>query len=100
MGVPITFMDKYNPEQFEILGITSGRYEFEAVPTKRYINPKQINRDGSIINGSKANTRATLLWSKKPDGIYYTADNADGYLSILYARVLIRNKRVKNKHEY
>ena len=21
MGVPITFMDKYNPEQFEILGI-------------------------------------------------------------------------------
>ena len=23
MGVPITFMDKYNPEQFEILGITN-----------------------------------------------------------------------------
>ena len=22
MGVPITFMDKYNPEQFEILGAT------------------------------------------------------------------------------
>ena len=21
MGVPITFLDKYNPEQFEILGI-------------------------------------------------------------------------------
>ena len=25
MGVPITFMDKYNPEQFEILGV-SGKY--------------------------------------------------------------------------
>ena len=24
MGVPITFMDKYNPEQFEILGICAG----------------------------------------------------------------------------
>ncbi len=24
MGVPITFLDKYNPEQFEILGITLG----------------------------------------------------------------------------
>lgn len=22
MGVPITFMDKYNPEQFEIIGIS------------------------------------------------------------------------------
>ena len=94
MGVPITFLDKYNPEQFEILGITSGREEFEAIPTKRYINPKQINEDGTITNGSKANTRATLLWSKKPKGIYYTADNTVGYLSILYARIVIRNKRL------
>ena len=39
MGVPITFMDKYKPDQFDILGITSGRDEFEARPTKRYINP-------------------------------------------------------------
>jgi hypothetical protein len=93
MGVPITFLDKYNPEQFEILGITAGRDEFEAVPSKRYINPKQINVNGSETNGSKANTRATLLWSKKPEGIYYTADNANGYLSILYARILIQKKK-------
>ena len=27
MGVPITFLDKYNPEQFEILGLAnSARY--------------------------------------------------------------------------
>lgn len=93
MGVPITFLDKYNPAQFEILGITAGRDEFEAIPTKRYINPKQINADGSIANGSKANTRATLTLSKKPNGIYYTADNATGFLQILYARILIRNKK-------
>ena len=24
MGVPITFMDKYNPDQFEIIGLTQG----------------------------------------------------------------------------
>ena len=92
MGVPITFLDKYNPDQFEILGLTSGRDEFEAIPTKRYINPKQINKDGSVSNGSKANTRSTLLSSTKPDGIYYVADNADGYLTILYARVIIKRK--------
>ncbi len=92
MGVPITFLDKYNPEQFEILGLTSGRDEFEAIPTKRYVNPKQINPDGSEINGSKANTRATLLSRKKPSGIYYTAENTNGYLSILYARIIIKKK--------
>lgn len=92
MGVPITFLDKYNPDQFEILGITSGRDEFEATPTKRYINPKQINRNGTISNGSKANTRATLLLPSPPNDIYYTADNAEGPLQILYARILIRRK--------
>jgi len=95
MGVPITFLDKYNPEQFEILGITSGRNEFKAIPTKRYINPKQINDDGSVSNGSKANTRSTLLLNEKPKGIYYIADNADGPLSILYARIVVKRKEIK-----
>lgn len=92
MGVPITFLDKYNPEQFEILGITAGRDEFEATPTKRYINPKQINKNGTATNGSKANTRATLLLDKRPNDIYYTADNAEGPLKILYARIIIKRK--------
>ena len=93
MGVPITFMNKHNPSQFQIVGLTSGRDEFESRPTKKYINPKQINPNGSTTNGSKANTRATLILPEKPNGIYYTADNADGPLKILYARVLIKHKR-------
>jgi len=93
MGVPLTFMDKYNPNQFEILGITSGRDEFEARPTKRYINAIQINEDGSTTNGSKANTRATLRSIKRPEGTVYTAKNLKGYLQILYARILIRRKK-------
>ena len=42
MGVPITFLDKYNPEQFEILGID--RYvEDNPFPGKRFtINKKEI----------------------------------------------------------
>jgi hypothetical protein len=96
MGVPITFLNKYNPEQFEIVGMTSGRDEFEATPIKKYINPKQINKDGSITNGSKANTSSTVLWESIPEGVYYTADNVDGYLKVLYTRFLIRNKTVMN----
>ena len=91
MGVPITFLDKYCPEQFEILGITSGREEFDplAYPSKRYENAIQHNKDGSTTSGSKANTRATILVDN-PQGIYYTADNCNGKLEIVYARILIR----------
>ena len=32
MGVPITFLDKYNPEQFEILGNSNVRGEREHAP--------------------------------------------------------------------
>lgn len=96
MGVPISFLDKYSPDQFEIVGLTSGRYEFECRPTKRYINPKQHNKDGSISNGSKANTRATIRLQAIPDdAIYYSADNADGPLEIVYARILIKHKSPK-----
>lgn len=93
MGVPITFLDKYNPNQFEIVGMTSGRDEFEAKPIKKYINPKQINPDGTITNGSKANTSSTICYTNKPEGVCYTADNVDGYLKVLYTRFLIKNKK-------
>jgi len=93
MGVPITFLDKHNPEQFEILGFTSGRDEFEARPTKRYINPIQLNADGSQTNGSKANTRSTILSAERPLGTCYIADNVQGYLSILYARIIIQRRK-------
>ncbi len=93
MGVPITFLDKYNPEQFELLGYTSGRDEFGtlASPSKRYINAVQHNTDGTITSGSKVNTRATILVDN-PKGIYYTADNCSGKMEILYVRVLVRRK--------
>ncbi len=93
MGVPISFLDRYSPDQFEIVGLTSGRDEFECIPSKRYINAEQHNADGTTVNGSKANTRATLLMKDKPKGIYYTADNADGPFSIVYARILIKHRK-------
>ena len=93
MGVPITFMDKYNSEQFEILGLTNGRKDFDEIsyPIKHYENVIQHNKDGSVTNGSKVNTRATLLVDNVT-GTYYTTDNLDGKLVIVYARILIRKK--------
>ena len=92
MGVPITFLDKYCPEQFEILGITLGNtVEYEM--TKIYENAIQHNKNGSTQSGSKVNTRAAICAKEIPiDTVYYTADNADGYLLSIYPRILIRKR--------
>jgi hypothetical protein len=93
MGVPITFADKYNPEQFEILGWTRGRQEFEAWPTKRYQNARQIKPDGTESSGGKVNTGPTLLVSERPpNGTVYVADGVDGYLIQTYMRIIVRNR--------
>lgn len=92
MGVPITFLDKYNPEQFEILGITLGTtvdYPMTAI----YKNAVQHNQNGTTQGGGKVNTRAAILVEDKPaDKVFYTADNANGYLISIYPRILIRRR--------
>ena len=70
MGVPITFLDKYCPTQFELLGITDRGNEY-GIKTKEYTpmdSPKygDLNRRGAIM--------------------------VNGVLKSTYARVLIRNK--------
>lgn len=93
MGVPISFMDKYCPEQFDIVGLTSGRYEFECRPIKEYVNPVQINPDRTRSNGSKANTGAMIKINSLPkDKVIYTADNIAYYLTRCYTRILIKRK--------
>lgn len=45
MGVPITFMDKYNLEQFKIIGLIAGNIRgLAGIPSK-------IDKDGPYING-------------------------------------------------
>ena len=94
MGVPITFLDSYNDEQFELLGITRGRSDFNKLynPIKIYINCVQHNLDGTLSTGDKLNTGATLITNPSLSEIYYTADNSDKCLKLVYARLLIRRK--------
>ena len=90
MGVPITFLDKYNPEQFEIVELGNSRENF--TPNKDYINPKKVLKDGTIVNGGAINCVLTLSTPIKPiNQIYYISDNSD-YLLPPYARILIRKK--------
>ena len=57
MGVPITFLDKYNPNQFEILGHTSANDLSPAVEALR-LDPK--NRNRGLINGQQKYDRILI----------------------------------------
>ena len=61
MGVPITFLDKHCPEQFEILGITSSFDKNEKVEQLR-THPKYLNR--GMINGKELYARILIKKNK------------------------------------
>ena len=53
MGVPITFLDKYNPDQFEIVGsFNAGAHgdEIGAVQTEAITKGKAIMWNGPVVN--------------------------------------------------
>jgi len=78
MGVPITFLNKYNPDQFEIigLGISNSGIEIGVKPYKeehrRY--RKEIQKRAAV------------------DGDLYMITN--GVVDVPYARIIIRNKKL------
>ena len=77
MGVPITFMDKYSPDQFEIigLGIANLGLSIGVQPYKpeHKVYRKEVQKRGAV------------------DGDLYMLDE-NGHPVVPYARVLIRNK--------
>ena len=70
-GVPITFLDKYCPTQFEILGLAAdNRDECEIFikGTPTYINEKHKRFVGMVIN-HKATYARLLIRRKKAEPI-------------------------------
>lgn len=97
MGVPITFMDKFNPDQFEILGLAPERLSTDQsnLQIKRYLDAVQLKKDGSTCSGNKVNDGPVILHDVIPPKFpYYICENVPGkYLEVLYARILIRPKK-------
>lgn len=89
MGVPITFLDKYNPDQFEILGITK---TWHGGASKTYPMQTQVSKDGSESSVSKLNDGPAIKVSDPPTGQTYYRVGSDNFIQ-LYARVLIRHRR-------
>ncbi|MBR6487464.1 MAG: adenine-specific methyltransferase EcoRI family protein [Clostridiales bacterium] len=88
MGVPITFLDKYNPDQFEIVGITQS---WTGAAKKIYPKQVQINKDGKQSLVTKLNDGPAIEISGPLNGkTYYIVDGK--YYQKLFARILIRRK--------
>ena len=89
MGVPITFLDKHNPDQFEIMGITKTWF---GTATKTYPPQIQIGENGQRSTVTKLNDGAALKVDSPPSGqTYYMVE--DDYFVQMYARILIRRKK-------
>ncbi len=63
MGVPVTFMDKYNPEQFEIIGLMHSGDTSPEVEALR-MDPEKRHR-GIVRGESKAKYSRILIKHKR-----------------------------------
>lgn len=68
MGVPITFLDKYNPNQFEIIGLFADKREnsdalVQGTPT--YLDEQHKKYVGAIVRG-KATYARIIIKNKNP----------------------------------
>jgi hypothetical protein len=89
MGVPVSFLDKYSPEQFEIVGITKTWF---GAATKIYPPQIQVDSNGQRSNVTKLNDGVTLKLDAPPSGqTYYMVENE--YYTQFYPRVLIRHRK-------
>lgn len=90
MGVPITFLDKYNPEQFEIVGISMAD---SPLMTKHYSDYLGYRQDGTLT-GRTGSTFGACPVLKKNDHktVYYK--KGDDIVQATYCRIFIKNKKV------
>ena len=80
MGVPTTFIDKYNPEQFELIGCADDQDWLRSIGVQ-IMGKETINKLRS--QGNMAHVTANM------NSLYYIKDNK---VFLPYSRIFIRNK--------
>ena len=96
MGVPISFLNKYSPEQFEILGATQRGCHDEVPDTKKYDEYWEVKPSGEPTgsSGGKTNENANLVGN---DGRKNYFINKEGHvIQSAYQRIFIRHRRNKS----
>jgi hypothetical protein len=82
MGVPITFLDKYNPDQFEIIGLGQGNLY-------RELTPKGLSQ--KFVDDYYKDGNTGLIKENHPILAYY---DINGKPVIPYMRIIIKNKNI------
>lgn len=77
MGVPITFLGKHNPDQFEILGMP------------RFFETKGMSKE--FVDAYYASGQTGQITPGHPDAAYFDKDN---WPVVPYRRIFIRHKKV------
>lgn len=97
MGVPISFLPKYCPEQFEILGLLQSSTDEQAgIPNLRYYDDfKEMRQDMTFTgaSGKKANGNP-VIQGKSEKGNFLYNEQTKEYVHSVYARIVIK-KRVQ-----
>ena len=76
MGVPISFLDKYSPDQFEILGMP------------RFFETQGMSKE--FVDAYYASGQTGQITPGHPDAAYYDSDNRP---VVPYRRIFIRHRR-------
>ena len=93
MGVPISFLDKYNPDQFEILGATQRGCHDDVPDTKKYDEYWEVRQNGKKTgsSGGKTNENANLVGNDGKKN--YFINNEGRIIQSAYQRIFIRHKK-------
>ena len=97
MGVPITFLDKYNPKQFKIIGESQRGCHSENMEIRQYNDYWEVKQDGTKTgaSGGKTNGNPNLL---KNDGKHNYFINKNGrIIQSCYQRIFIRRRDKNNE---
>lgn len=86
MGVPISFLDKYSPEQFDILGSDA---DDESPPTRKYSNKVKVV-DGNRMKSNTGTMGCVIREDSFGSGTYFDV----GYpVRAVYKRIFIKHKK-------
>ena len=98
IGVPINFLSKYNPDQFEIVGASVDSENTFCHIQKDYtkLGYKFFKQDGSVSGSGALRDRMSPKIPVKGKSDYSLAPDGS-VLSAMYSRVFIRKKPKKTK---
>ena len=88
MGVPVSFLSRYNPAQFEIVGITTS---YDGQQSKRYPKQIQVSPNGARKDVGKLNDAPSIKVASPPAGKTYYEVDGETYV-LAYHRILIRRR--------